>query len=100
MDSINPSDLRGLVGDHKSPCISLYMPTHPVGDAGLQDRIRLKNLLAEAEERLTRRGMRSAEARAPNNEVSTAQLRAPATRRVDARLVCIERNRPRGEGTR
>jgi hypothetical protein len=45
------------------PCVSLYLPTHPGGFEGQAGRVRLKNLLTEAEERLTARGIRPVEAR-------------------------------------
>lgn len=45
------------------PCVSIYLPTHAGGFEGRAGRIRLKNLLAEAEDRLVARGIRAAEAR-------------------------------------
>jgi len=50
-------------------CVSIFMPTHRVGPETQQDPIRLKNLLAQAEERLLAAGLRTPEAR---------QLLAPA----------------------
>jgi hypothetical protein len=37
-----------------TPCISLYLPTLRTGDASQQNRIRYKNLLSEASERIKR----------------------------------------------
>jgi hypothetical protein len=45
------------------PCVSVYLPTHAGGFEGQAGRVRLKNLLAEAEERLVARGIRPVEAR-------------------------------------
>lgn len=45
----------------ETPCVSIYLPTHRVGEETRQDPIRFKNLLRVAEERLQERGMRSRE---------------------------------------
>lgn len=52
MDTLKRTDLQQLVESNGEWHISLYMPTHPVGQEQLQDPIRLKNLLAEAEKNL------------------------------------------------
>lgn len=67
------SDFDELVAVEARPAVSLYLPTHLAGREIRQDPIRLKNLLAEATERLgaTRRGP----------EIET--LLAPATALVD-----------------
>lgn len=41
-----------LVQHPRSPCASLYMPTHPSGPETQQDPVRLKNLIRRAEQRL------------------------------------------------
>jgi hypothetical protein len=46
-------DLDELLAFDKSPAISIYLPTHPVGREVRQDAIRLRNLLSEAAKRLT-----------------------------------------------
>lgn len=56
------TDLKTLVGEHETPCISIFMPTHRSGPEVQQDPIRLKNLLDEAQERLMAIGLRSPEA--------------------------------------
>jgi hypothetical protein len=55
------TDLKVLMGEHKTPCISIFMPTHRSGPEVQQDPIRLKNLLDEAQERLIAVGLRSSE---------------------------------------
>lgn len=47
-----------LVQTPPGPCISIFMPTHRKGQDRQQDPIRLKNLLKQAEERLTADGMK------------------------------------------
>lgn len=44
--------LRELLQDHEPPCISLYQPTHRSNPDALQDPIRYKNLVREAEQSL------------------------------------------------
>ncbi|MBI5232433.1 MAG: hypothetical protein HY876_09755 [Coriobacteriales bacterium] len=46
------------------PAVSLFMPTHHTGAERLEDRLRLKNLLSEAQKRLVEGGMRAPEAEA------------------------------------
>src|SRR6266498_6159677 len=58
MDILNPNDLQSLIRMTGNQCISLYMPTHRVGREQQEDPIRLKNLLAEAEAKLTVQGIR------------------------------------------
>jgi hypothetical protein len=58
MDILNPNDLQSLIGVTGNRCISLYMPTHRFGPEQQEDPIRLKNLLAEAEAKLTVQGIR------------------------------------------
>lgn len=55
------SDLRLLYKNNSSPSISIYMPTHRVGEETRQDPIRFKNLLAQAEEKLRERNLRTPE---------------------------------------
>ena len=52
IDSLTQGDLQRLAAEQKAPCVSLYMPTLRIGSDALQNVIRLKNLLVEAEERL------------------------------------------------
>ncbi|MGI6366784.1 MAG: hypothetical protein ACOX2L_00245 [Anaerolineae bacterium] len=63
MDTFTLQDLQAVAAVRAQWCVSLYMPLHPLRD-GEQDRIRLRNLLREAEERLRARGLRGPEARA------------------------------------
>jgi hypothetical protein len=59
MDLFTRDDLKTLVAEHPSPCISLFMPTHRGGAE--EDPIRWRKHLAEAEERLAKAGWRTAE---------------------------------------
>jgi len=52
-DRLSKEDLRFLTGSRSNWCVSIYLPTHRAGPALDEDRIRLKNLLARAEEQLT-----------------------------------------------
>lgn len=61
MNTLSRDDLRTLMGKYEGLCVSIYMPTHRVGAGIQQDPIRLKNLLAEAEEHLLTRGLRTPE---------------------------------------
>jgi hypothetical protein len=56
------TDLRVLIGEHETPCVSIFMPTHRSGPEVQQNPIRLKNLLYETLERLIAIGLRSPEA--------------------------------------
>lgn len=62
MDVLNPTALKSLIAQQGKWCVSIYMPTHPVGRDQQQDPIRLKNLLAEAETKLLANGLRRPEA--------------------------------------
>jgi hypothetical protein len=73
MDTLSISNLRQLVSIEDSRCVSIFMPTHPLGRKSQQDAVRLKNLVAEAEQQLIERGMRGVEAR----EMLKAVLRVP-----------------------
>jgi len=52
---------QAFLGRHSDWCVSLFMPTHRAGREMEQDPIRFKNLLREAEERLTAKGLRPSE---------------------------------------
>lgn len=59
MDLFTRDDLKNLLAEHHSPCISLFMPSHRGGSE--HDPICWRNLLTEAEERLVKAGWRSPE---------------------------------------
>src|SRR6516165_6911066 len=59
MDLFTRDDLKTLLAEHPSPCISLFMPAHRGGAE--EDPIRWRKHLAEAEERLAKAGWRAAE---------------------------------------
>ena len=73
MKLISQNEIQTLIRKDGGTCVSLYMPTVRVGDTQ-QNKIRLKNLLRQAEERLAERGMRDTEA---------AELLTPARRLLD-----------------
>ena len=50
--TITREDLQRLRAAPEGPCVSLYMPTHRPASGRAEDRIRLKNLVREAEQRL------------------------------------------------
>ncbi len=57
------SEIDRLMTADDSPWVSIFMPTHRPGAEGQQDRIRLKNLVRQAEERLLAFGVKSTDAR-------------------------------------
>ncbi|MBD3367759.1 MAG: hypothetical protein GF405_06250 [Candidatus Eisenbacteria bacterium] len=52
MDLITTGDLGRFASAHDGPKISIYMPTHRTAPDVKQDRIRLKNLVGEVQDRL------------------------------------------------
>jgi hypothetical protein len=62
VDVLSRDDLELLVQQPRSPCVSLYIPTHRSGPETQQDPIRLKNLIRRAEERLVAAGIRRRDA--------------------------------------
>lgn len=62
MNLLTREDLSLLMEKQDDYCISIYLPTYRAGSETHQGRIRLKNLLQEAERRLIASGMRSPEA--------------------------------------
>ncbi|MBX7165720.1 MAG: hypothetical protein K1X74_05170 [Pirellulales bacterium] len=63
MDTFTLTDVRRLTFSGPPPVVSLFMPTHRVGEQMQQDPIRLKNLLTRAESLLEEHGVRPVEAR-------------------------------------
>jgi len=63
MNLLTRADLTELMNKQDDICISFYMPTYRTGAQIQQGRIRLNNLLREAEARLISSGMRSPEAK-------------------------------------
>jgi len=63
MNLLNREDLTTLMGKQDDLCLSIYLPTYRAGIEIRQGRIRLKNLIAEAEKRLINSGLRSSEAK-------------------------------------
>ena len=63
MKRILRHDLEVLLAPQSAACVSIYLPFHLLGRDGLQDSIRLRLLLEQAEQQLIGRGMSVAEAR-------------------------------------
>lgn len=63
MDLLSRDELQTLLEAQGGPCVSLFMPTHQAGAGTRENPIRYKNLLREAENRLTAAGLRAPEAR-------------------------------------
>jgi hypothetical protein len=57
MDIFNRDHLKELAQTNKDPCVSLYMPTFRFEAESSQNPIRLKNLLKQARNELSDRGM-------------------------------------------
>jgi hypothetical protein len=58
MNLLSTDELKALMERREGPCVSVFMPTHRRGAETQQDRIRFKNLLKQAEDRLTHNGLR------------------------------------------
>jgi len=71
MTLLDRNEFNQILERQDEPCVSIFMPTHRVGVDTQQDPIRLKNLLNQAETRLTETGLRSPEARALLEPVQT-----------------------------
>jgi hypothetical protein len=57
MDILTRAELEQLMRKEQQWCVSIYLPTHRTGIDAQQDPIRLKNLLGEAENRLSDQGV-------------------------------------------
>ena len=57
MDIMTRAELEQLMHKEQQWCVSIYMPTHRAGREAQQDPIRLKNLLGEADKRLSDKGV-------------------------------------------
>jgi len=64
MKTFDRSDLSQLLEDRLGPCVSAYVPTVRAGAEKQENPIQFKNVLRDAEERLTQAGMRGPDARA------------------------------------
>ncbi len=62
MEKFKLDDLKDLIGESEDKLISIYLPTFKKGSEVNKARIQLKNLLKEAEEKLTNKGMNKREA--------------------------------------
>ncbi|MDD3581859.1 MAG: hypothetical protein PHW74_12665 [Desulfobacca sp.] len=64
MELFTRNELSILTEAREGPCVSIFMPTHRIPSETSQDRIRLKNLLRQAQEALQKYGLRASEAQA------------------------------------
>jgi hypothetical protein len=62
MDVVRKSDLKSLSKERRGPCVSIYMRAFRKGEEVMQNPVRFKNLLAEAEDMLAEEGLRKPEA--------------------------------------
>ncbi len=62
MNLLTNKDLKTLINYQDDLCVTIYLPTFRAGAETRQGRIRLKNLIREAEERLISSGLRSSQA--------------------------------------
>jgi hypothetical protein len=62
-DVVTRADVEDLVAPRNGPCVSLFLPTHRGAIGTDQDRIRLKNLIEDADAALVARGLREPSAR-------------------------------------
>jgi hypothetical protein len=60
-DVVTHEDLREILADREGPAVSLYQPTHRGRPDVEEDVLRFKNLLGEAEDRLSSYGERRSE---------------------------------------
>jgi hypothetical protein len=74
MSLLTRDELRMLSGQKGEFCVSIYLPTHRLGAEATQGRIRLKNLLRQAREKLIAGGMRNRE---------SEEFLQPAARLID-----------------
>lgn len=70
MSVLSVDGLKAIVRGSKSPCVSIYMPTHRMGKQTAQDPIRLENLIKEAARQLEALGYDS---RAENRVLGPAR---------------------------
>ena len=64
MQLLYTDELKSLIENSASPCISIYMQLEKAGPEFRQNPIRFKNLMREAEKRLEEMGIDQDEARA------------------------------------
>jgi hypothetical protein len=63
MKLIDPQELDTIAKQSSPRSVTIWMPTHPAGAENRQDPIRLKNLVNQAEEQLTRLGVPEGDAK-------------------------------------
>jgi hypothetical protein len=64
MTTLSQDELKALLAQAVGPCVSLYLPVHKGTSELAQDRLRLRNLLRQAEDQLAAQGLRPAAAAA------------------------------------
>jgi Bacterial archaeo-eukaryotic release factor family 7 len=63
MNLLSVDELAILTAEASTKCVSIYMPTYKMSTETLQNPIRFKNLMREAEEKLIETGLRPQDAR-------------------------------------
>lgn len=63
MDYLTDEELDALAGHSGEHSVSIWMPAHRAGPEVREDRLRMKNLVARAEDQLAAAGQRAADAR-------------------------------------
>jgi hypothetical protein len=63
MNLFSVEELAVLTAEANTDCVSIYMPTHKMSTETLQNPIRFKNLIREAEQKLIETGLRAQDAR-------------------------------------
>jgi hypothetical protein len=86
MRILTREELQTLLAPHDSPCISIFLPTHPYPPESEQDPIRFKNLLKRAESLLAEK-YSGRELTAPISELT--QLATPDFWRERTRAMAI-----------
>jgi hypothetical protein len=57
IETFTTAKIRDLLNAQHSPCISIYLPTHPAGKDAKEDSIRYHNLIRLCERQLNERGL-------------------------------------------
>ncbi|MCI0485252.1 MAG: hypothetical protein L0229_01370 [Blastocatellia bacterium] len=81
MNELTKDELTALMEKQTGPCVSILMPTHRMGKETLQDPIRFKNLIREAENRLAASGIQKEDSFPQTTEAG--ELLEPARRLLE-----------------
>lgn len=61
MKTLTTDEVRQLSERREGPCVSIYMPTHRIYEGQQEDQARFKNLVRQAEQMLSGKGLRDVE---------------------------------------